>query len=467
MTRQYFGTDGIRGTANIEPMTPETAMRAAMATAHVLRGGDHRHKVVIGKDTRLSGYLVEPAMMAGFISMGMDVVLLGPVPTPAVAMLTRSLRADLGVMISASHNPFEDNGIKLFGADGYKLSDDIELQIEQLMDDPQLTSFRAAPESLGRAARLEDESGRYIEHAKATFPKDLRLDGLRIVVDCANGAAYKTAPKVLWELGADVIALSTSPNGFNINKNCGATDTVALCKAVVQNRADIGIALDGDADRVIMCDENGNVIDGDQLMALIAADWHETGVLKGEAVVATVMSNLGLERYLNNLGLALKRMPVGDRYVVDHMRSNGYNLGGEQSGHIILGDYGTTGDGTLAALQVLSIMRRKKLPASKIGGVFTPVPQILKNIRFQHSIDLDTPEVAGYLAHQESLLNGAGRILVRKSGTEPLIRVMAEGDDSALVTRMTEDIAAWLLARDLPKSSEKKEKIRKSTEGGL
>ncbi len=448
MTRQYFGTDGIRGTANIEPMTPETAMRAAMATAHVLRGGDHRHKVVIGKDTRLSGYLIEPAMTAGFISMGMDVVLLGPVPTPAVAMLTCSLRADLGVMISASHNPFEDNGIKLFGADGYKLSDNIEIEIEKFMNDPKLPEYRAAPENLGRAARLEDESGRYIEHAKASFPKDLRLDGLRVVVDCANGAAYKTAPKVLWELGADVIVLSASPNGFNINKNCGATDPEALSKAVVQNRADIGIALDGDADRLIVCDETGSIIDGDQLMALIARDWHKQGILKGGAVVATVMSNLGLERYLDTLGLGLKRMPVGDRYVVDHMRSNGYNLGGEQSGHIILGDFGTTGDGTLAALQVLGILRRSGKKTSEICRIFEPVPQILKNIRFENGINLDTPEVAGYLSDREKQLNGGGRILVRKSGTEPLIRIMAEGDDRDLIRQLTEDISGFLLQRD-------------------
>ena len=463
MKRKYFGTDGIRGTANIEPMTPETALKAAMATAHALRGGDHRHKVVIGKDTRLSGYLIEPAMTSGFISMGMDVVLLGPIPTPAVAMLTRSLRADLGVMISASHNPFEDNGIKLFGADGYKLSDDMELQIERLMDDPNLVDYRAAPENLGRAARLEDESGRYIEHAKATFPKNLRLDGMKIVLDCANGAAYKVAPKVLWELGADVIAMSTDPNGFNINKNCGATSTDALCKAVVQHQADVGIALDGDADRIFMCDEKGQVVDGDQLMALIAKYWKASGQLKGDAVVATVMSNLGFERYLKSNGMDMKRMPVGDRYVVDHMRSNNYNLGGEQSGHIVLGDYGTTGDGTLAALQILAILRQENKKASEVCRVYEPVPQFMNNVRFKHNIDLDTPEVEGYLMHIESRLDGKGRILVRKSGTEPLIRVMAEGDDKNLIQDTVDEISAWLLERDMPKESTTEDTVQSDT----
>ncbi len=450
MARKYFGTDGIRGTANNGSMTPEIVLNAAMATAQILRKGNHRHKVVIGKDTRLSGYMIEPSLVSGFISMGMDVVLLGPIPTPAVAMLTRSLRADLGVMISASHNRYQDNGIKLFGADGYKLSDDIELEIEKLMDNPDLIENRAISEDLGRASRLEDESGRYIEHVKATFPKDLRLDGMKIVIDCANGAAYKAAPKVLWELGAEVIAIATEPNGTNINKDCGATATNAMCEAVVEYQADIGIALDGDADRIIMCDEKGQVIDGDQLIALIAKSWQEKGLLHDGVVVTTVMSNLGLERFLSDKGMQLKRMPVGDRYVVDHMRANNYNLGGEQSGHIVLGDYSTTGDGILAALQILAILKTTDKLASEALHVFKAVPQILKNIRFEHNIDIDTSEVNGYLLHIEKRLNGNGRILVRKSGTEPLIRVMAEGDDEKLIIEIVDEISAWLLELDKP-----------------
>lgn len=454
MTRKYFGTDGIRGTANTTPMTPEIATRVAMATAHVLRGGEHRHKVVIGKDTRLSGYMIEPALVAGFISMGMDVVLLGPVPTPAVSMLTTSLRADLGVMISASHNPFQDNGIKLFGSDGYKLSDATEAEIEKFMDDEKLVKYRARPENLGRAARLEDESGRYVEHAKATFPKDLRLDGMKIVVDCANGAAYKVAPKVFWELGTDVIAIANEPNGMNINKNCGATATEMLSKSVVQNQADIGIALDGDADRIIMCDEKGTIVDGDQLMALIAKNWQESGILANSTVVATVMSNLGFERFLESQKITLKRMPVGDRYVVDHMRSNGYNLGGEQSGHIILGNYSTTGDGILAALQILSVLKTSNKLASEILSVFEPVPQIMKNLRFKYGINLDTPEVEGYMLAQKKRLEGKGRILVRKSGTEPLIRIMAEGYDEIHIKSIVDEIYEWLLEKDIPTATE-------------
>ncbi len=442
MTRKFFGTDGIRGKANIEPITVETMTKVAMATAAELRRGNHRHRVVIGKDTRLSGYLLEPALTAGFISMGMDVMLLGPMPTPAVAMLTRSLRCDLGVMISASHNPYQDNGIKFFGADGYKLTDDIELAIEARLD-TDLSGLRVGPTELGRASRLDDERGRYIEFVKATFPKGLRLDGLKIVVDCAHGAAYKVAPRVLWELGADVIPLGVSPDGTNINKNCGATHPEEMQAAVVKHGAHLGIALDGDADRLIMCDENGKVIDGDQIMALIARAWHQSGQLKGDGVVATVMSNLGFERFLKTLSLALKRMPVGDRYVVDHMRTNDYNLGGEQSGHIILGDYGTTGDGLIAALQVLAVLQQQDKPVSEACRVFSPVPQLLKNVRYKNAaISLDNQFLQDAIRNAENRLGAGGRLLIRKSGTEPLIRVMAEGDDETLITSVVHDLCS-------------------------
>ena len=442
MTRKFFGTDGIRGKANIEPITVETMTKVAMATAAELRRGNHRHRVVIGKDTRLSGYLLEPALTAGFISMGMDVMLLGPMPTPAVAMLTRSLRCDLGVMISASHNPYQDNGIKFFGADGYKLTDDIELAIEARLDSD-LSKLRVGPTELGRASRLDDERGRYIEFVKNTFPKGLRLDGLKIVVDCAHGAAYKVAPRVLWELGAEVIALGVSPDGTNINKDCGATAPEAMQSAVVKHGAHLGIALDGDADRLIMCDENGKVIDGDQIMALIARAWHQSGQLKGDGVVATVMSNLGFERFLKTLALSLKRMPVGDRYVVDHMRTNDYNLGGEQSGHIILGDYGTTGDGLIAALQVLAVIQQQDKPVSEAGRVFSPVPQLLKNVRYKNAaISLDNEFLQKAIRNAETRLGAGGRLLIRKSGTEPLIRVMAEGDDESLITSVVHDLCS-------------------------
>ncbi|MDI1228892.1 MAG: phosphoglucosamine mutase [bacterium] len=442
MTRKFFGTDGIRGKANIEPITVETMTKVAMATAAELRRGNHRHRVVIGKDTRLSGYLLEPALTAGFISMGMDVMLLGPMPTPAVAMLTRSLRCDLGVMISASHNPYQDNGIKFFGADGYKLTDDIELAIEARLDSD-LSKLRVGPTELGRASRLDDERGRYIEFVKNTFPKGLRLDGLKIVVDCAHGAAYKVAPRVLWELGAEVIALGVSPDGTNINKDCGATAPEAMQSAVVKHGAHLGIALDGDADRLIMCDENGKVIDGDQIMALIARAWHQSGQLKGDGVVATVMSNLGFERFLKTLALSLKRMPVGDRYVVDHMRTNDYNLGGEQSGHIILGDYGTTGDGLIAALQVLAVIQQQDKPVSEAGRVFAPVPQLLKNVRYKNAaISLDNEFLQKAIRNAETRLGAGGRLLIRKSGTEPLIRVMAEGDDESLITSVVHDLCS-------------------------
>jgi phosphoglucosamine mutase len=437
MTRKLFGTDGIRGKANVAPITAETALQVAMATAVRLRRGNHRNTVVIGKDTRLSGYMLEPALTAGFISMGIDVVLVGPLPTPAIAFLTRSLRADLGVVISASHNAYEDNGIKLFGADGYKLSDDVETAIEQEMARPR--ELVPAPD-LGRARRLEDESGRYIEHVKSSFPKDLSLEGLKIAVDCANGAAYKVAPRVLYELGAEVVPVGVTPDGTNINKDCGATHPALLQKTVKDSGAHIGLALDGDADRLIVCDEKGQVIDGDQIMALIARAWHENGQLKGGGVVSTVMSNLGFERCLAAKGLALKRMPVGDRYVVDHMRANGYNVGGEQSGHLILGDYSTTGDGLIAGLQVLAVMCREKKAASAVCNVFTPVPQLLKNVRCKTAVSLDSVPLQDALRRSEQKLGKQGRILVRKSGTEPLIRVMAEGDDAALVLQVVDEM---------------------------
>jgi phosphoglucosamine mutase len=449
MTRKLFGTDGIRGKANEGNITAETALKVAMATALQLRRGNHRHKVVIGKDTRLSGYMLEPAMTSGFISMGMDVVLVGPLPTPAVAMLTRSLRADLGVMISASHNPYQDNGIKLFGADGYKLSDDVEAGIEERIAFPMTKDLASSP-SLGRASRLDDASGRYIEYVKNTFPKGLRLDGLKIVVDCAHGAAYKVAPRILYELGADVVPIGVAPDGTNINKNCGATVAAALQESVVRHGAHLGIALDGDADRLILTDEKGTVVDGDQIMALIAKSWKESGQLKGNGVVATVMSNLGFERFLKGRGLHMKRTPVGDRYVVDHMRANDYNVGGEQSGHVILGDYSTTGDGLIAALQVLAVIRREEASISDVCRVFTPVPQLLKNVRCQNEISLENARLQDAIAAAEARLGGAGRVLVRKSGTEPLIRVMAEGDDAALVRDVVDGLCAVVSGLDKP-----------------
>ncbi|MBP2299838.1 phosphoglucosamine mutase [Azospirillum picis] len=442
MTRHLFGTDGIRGTANIDPMTAETALRVAMATALQFRRGDHRHRVVIGKDTRLSGYLLEPALTAGFVSMGMDVVLVGPLPTPAVAMLTRSLRADMGVVISASHNPYQDNGIKLFGPDGYKLSDEVEAAIEARMARP-FGPDLARPADLGRASRLDDATGRYIEYVKNTFPRGLRLDGLKIVVDCANGAAYKVAPKVLYELGADVVPVGVSPDGTNINRDCGATATQTLQEQVVTHGAHLGIALDGDADRLIMVDEAGRPIDGDQLMSLIATSWARSQALRGGGVVATVMSNLGMERHLAGLGLHLARTPVGDRYVVEMMREHGYNVGGEQSGHVVLSDYSTTGDGLIAALQVLAVLiQADGRSASEVCRVFAPVPQKLTNVRFAAgSKPLESAVVQQAIKEGEARLSSGGRILIRKSGTEPVIRVMAEGDDEALVHQVVADIA--------------------------
>ncbi|HEX9836043.1 MAG TPA: phosphoglucosamine mutase [Alphaproteobacteria bacterium] len=440
MTRKLFGTDGIRGTANSGAMTAETALKVGMAAGKLFTRGAHRHAVVIGKDTRLSGYMLEPALAAGFISMGMDVILVGPMPTPAVAMLTRSLRADLGVMISASHNPYEDNGIKLFGPDGYKLSDETEAEIERLMANG-LGDALAQPAHLGRARRLEDVQGRYIEFAKNTFPRGYRLDGLKVVIDCANGAAYRVAPAALWELGADVVSLGVKPDGFNINKDCGSTDTRAMCRAVVEHGADLGIALDGDADRVMIADEAGALLDGDQLMAMVAENWRAAGRLRGGGIVATVMSNLGLERYLAGIGLKLVRTQVGDRYVVEHMRAHGFNVGGEQSGHIILSDYNTTGDGLIAALEVLAMVVRSGKPASRAGRMFTPLPQLLKNVRFNGGLPpLEDDAVKKAIRAGETRLGAAGRLLIRKSGTEPVIRVMAEGEDEALVSEVIIDI---------------------------
>ena len=437
MGRKFFGTDGIRGRTNVSPMTADMGMRVGQAAgAHFLRG-DHRHRVVIGKDTRLSGYMMESAMVAGFTSVGMDVVLLGPMPTPAVAMLTRELRADLGVMISASHNKFADNGIKLFGPDGYKLSDDDERAIEALLDTkPGLVEA----EKIGRAKRIDDARGRYIHFAKSTFPDHLRLDGLKVVVDCANGAAYQVAPDALWELGADVIALGTSPNGTNINDGCGSTAPDVLRETVVASGADLGLALDGDADRLIVVDEHGTLVDGDQLMALIAVTHHQRGTLKGGALVATVMSNLGLERRLADDGIALHRTKVGDRHVLEKMRKSGCNIGGEQSGHIILSDHATTGDGLVAGLQILAALVDSGRPASEVLHMFEPVPQLLKNVRYEGGKPLEADAVKTAIAAAEAELDGRGRLVIRKSGTEPLIRVMAEGDDPAMVERLVDTI---------------------------
>jgi phosphoglucosamine mutase len=439
MARKLFGTDGIRGTANREPMTAETALRVGMAAGiHFVRGS-HRHRVVIGKDTRLSGYMLEPALTAGFVASGMDPILVGPMPTPAVAMLTRSLRADLGVMISASHNPYQDNGIKLFGPDGYKLSDDVEADIETRMNGD-LSDKLAGSEYLGRALRLEDAQGRYIEFVKQTFPRGARLDGLKIVIDCANGAAYSVAPTVLWELGADVVSIGAEPDGFNINRGCGSTDPSFMQEQVVLHGADIGIALDGDADRVIISDEHSQLVDGDQIMAAIAQAWSEKGRLRGTDVVATVMSNLGFERYLDSIGLSLVRTQVGDRYVVERMRDLAANLGGEQSGHIIMSDFATTGDGLIAALQVLALVVANDRPVSSVCRLFEPMPQLLKSIPFNGKDPLKDQGVQKIIALAEARLNAVGRLLIRKSGTEPLIRIMAEGEDPILVGRVVDDI---------------------------
>ncbi|MBS0232974.1 MAG: phosphoglucosamine mutase [Proteobacteria bacterium] len=439
MARRYFGTDGIRGLANRHPMTSEIALKVGMAAGTVFRSGTHRHRVVIGKDTRLSGYMLEAALMSGFTAVGMDVFLLGPMPTPAVAMLTRSLRADLGVMLSASHNPSNDNGIKLFDPDGYKLSDEMEQQIEELIEADSRTLLVDA-ERIGRATRVESAQERYIEFAKRTMPKQLRLAGLRIVIDCANGAAYKAAPEALWELGAEVIKIGVEPNGQNINLNCGSTHPQTLIDKVKELRADIGIALDGDADRVVIVDEKGELVDGDQLMAVIAESWHRTGKLTAGGIVATVMSNLGLERYLRSIGLTLARTPVGDRYVTEHMRKHGYNVGGEQSGHIVLSDFTTTGDGLVSALQILACVVATGKTVSEVCNRFRPLPQILQNVRYASGQPLEDTRVVKAIEGAKARLGENGRLVIRPSGTEPVIRVMAEGDDEKVVSSIVGDI---------------------------
>jgi phosphoglucosamine mutase len=446
MTRQLFGTDGVRGRANVEPMTADTALRLGMAAGARFVRGDHRHQVVIGKDTRLSGYMIEQALTAGFLSIGMDVLLLGPVPTPAVGYLTRSMRADVGVMISASHNPFQDNGVKFFGPDGFKLSDQIESEIEQLMAND-LAGCRAESRALGRAQRIDDAGGRYIEAVKASLPRGLTFDGLTVAIDCANGAAYKVAPRVLSELGARVIPLGVAPDGFNINQECGSTFPEVLAEIVRERGADIGIALDGDADRLVLASERGEIIDGDQIMATIADVWTKEGRLKGGGVVATLMSNLGLERHLHARGLHLERTAVGDRYVLERMREAGYNLGGEQSGHLIMTDVATTGDGLLAALQVLAAVKQAGRPVSEVCRRFRPVPQLLRNVQLTPGTNasrlLGTAPIKDALAVAEARLSG-GRLVVRKSGTEPLIRVMAEGDDARLVESVVADLCTTI-----------------------
>ncbi|HZO48466.1 MAG TPA: phosphoglucosamine mutase [Xanthobacteraceae bacterium] len=442
MARKYFGTDGIRGRAN-GVITPELALKVGQAAGVVFKRGEHRHRVLIGKDTRLSGYMIETALVAGFTSVGMDVLLTGPMPTPAVGMLTRSMRADLGVMISASHNPYDDNGIKLFGPDGYKLSDDIERKIEAQMDSD-LTKKLAKSADLGRAKRIEGVHDRYIEFAKRTLPRTMDLAGLRVVADCANGAAYRVVPEALWELGAEVVSIGVEPDGFNINRDCGSTAPEELCRKVLELRADIGIALDGDADRVIVADEQGHIVDGDQLLALIAESFQSDGRLTQPGIVATIMSNLGLERYLAGLKLKLARTPVGDRYVLDHMREHGYNVGGEQSGHIIMTDYTTTGDGFVAALQVLAVVKKLDRRVSEVCHRFDPLPQILKNVRYSSGKPLENAKVRTAIKDGERRLNGHGRLVIRPSGTEPVIRVMAEGDDKVLVEDVVDGIVAAL-----------------------
>lgn len=443
--RRVFGTDGVRGLSNAGALTPDGVMRLGTAAGRVFLRGEHRHRVVIGKDTRLSGYMIEPALTAGFIAAGMDVLLLGPVPTPAMAMLTRSMRADLGVMISASHNPFHDNGLKFFGPDGYKLSDETELEIEALMDSD-LSGALVAADKMGRAKRIDDAGPRYIEFAKATLPRRLNLDGVRVVLDCANGAAYKTAPVVLWELGADVKSLGVSPDGFNINEGCGSTSPAKLQEAVKEYRADIGIALDGDADRVIISDEKGNLVDGDQILATISTSLQRSGKLKGEGVVSTVMANMGLEKFLGDHGMRFFRTKVGDRYVVEEMRNRGINLGGEPSGHIIMSDHATTGDGLITALNLLGVMAEEDKPVSEISDNFDPFPNILKNVRYTGGDPLEDANVKQAIDDGNASLADKGRTVIRKSGTEPLIRVMAEGEDAQLVERVVDDICAAVQA---------------------
>jgi phosphoglucosamine mutase len=438
MVRKYFGTDGIRGRAN-GVITPELALKVGQAAGLIFRRGEHRHRVVVGKDTRLSGYMIETALVAGFTSVGMDVLLLGPMPTPAVAMLTRSMRADLGVMISASHNPYADNGIKLFGPDGYKLSDQVEAQIEKLLD-ANVSKRLAKSADLGRAKRIDGVHDRYIEFAKRTLPKAMSLDGMRVVVDCANGAAYRVAPGALWELGAEVFSVGVDPDGFNINKDCGSTAPETLCRKVREMRADVGIALDGDADRVIIVDERGRIVDGDQLLAVIAESWKEDGRLAKPGIVGTVMSNLGLERHLAGRGIELVRTPVGDRYVLEHMREHGYNVGGEPSGHIILSDYTTTGDGFVAALQILAVVKKNDRPVSQVCHRFDALPQVMKNVHYSNGKPLEHAKVRSAIAGAEKRLGRKGRLIVRPSGTESVIRVMGEGDDKTLVEEVVDDI---------------------------
>ena len=443
MARKYFGTDGIRGLANGDKLTPDLALKVGMAAGLKFVRGDHRNRVVIGKDTRRSGYLIENALAAGFTAVGMDVYFLGPMPTPAVAMLTRSLRADLGVMISASHNPYDDNGIKLFRPDGYKLSDEVEADIEDLIESD-MTGKLARGRDIGRAHRDEAAQTRYIEFAKRTLPKNVDLSGLRVVIDCANGAAYKVAPTALWELGAEVFSIGVEPDGFNINDKVGSTAPDALRAKVKEVRADIGIALDGDADRVIIVDEHGEVVDGDQLMAVIAQSWHARGNLRGNGLVATVMSNLGLERYLTSLGLGLERTAVGDRYVLETMRAKGFNVGGEQSGHIILSDFTTTGDGLVAALQLLAVVKEAGSRVSEICQRFDRVPQKLTSVRYKAGKPLDHKLVVQVIAESRDRLGKDGRLVIRESGTEPVIRVMAESDDAGLVDAVVDEIAATI-----------------------
>lgn len=442
MTRKLFGTDGIRGKSNTAPMDAATVLKIGMAAGAYFTKGAHRHRVVIGKDTRLSGYMVEQALTSGFLSVGMDVFLVGPMPTPGISMLTRSLRADLGVMISASHNKFEDNGIKLFAPNGLKLSDDVEIEIEKIMGG-NMNKFLASPAKLGRAKRIDDAAGRYVEYVKHTFPKRTRLDGLKIVLDCANGAAYKLAPAILWELGAEVITIGDEPNGFNINDNCGSTHPEIMCKKVREHKADIGIALDGDADRVAICDEKGELVDGDHIIGAIASFWKEKGSLQGSGVVTTVMSNMGLEKYLGSLGLFMERTKVGDRYVIEKMRSGGYNLGGEPSGHIVFNDYTTTGDGLVAALQVLAMLVEKKKKASAGLRNFKLYPQVMVNVKIsgKKSDPLEKKEIKELIKKAEKELGKTGRLLIRKSGTEPLIRVMAEGENASKIQKIADSIA--------------------------
>lgn len=439
MTRKYFGTDGIRGRSNVFPITPDFAMKVGMAAGVAFRRGDYRHRVVIGKDTRLSGYMIESALQAGFTSVGVDVLLVGPMPTPAVAHITRSMRADLGVMISASHNPYDDNGIKLFAPDGFKLSDEVELEIERLLDSDLTRGFAPSAE-IGRAKRIDDAQARYIEFAKRTVNRGLSLEGMRVVIDCANGAGYKVAPEALWELGAEVVRIGVEPNGVNINKDVGSTAPAALVAKVRETRADVGVALDGDADRVIIVDEKGQMVDGDQLMAVVAASWAEDGRLSAPGLVSTVMSNLGFERYLASIGLTLERTPVGDRYVVERMRAQGYNLGGEPSGHIVLSDYATTGDGLVAALQLLAVVRKADRPVSEVCHRFEPLPQILKNVQYKAGRPLDDEGVRAAIANATERLGSDGRLVIRPSGTEPVIRVMAEGDDRELVATVVDEV---------------------------